>query len=418
MINSLAVLLALSVHTARFVWLPNAPEENVTAYHVYDVTPDFIPPGPVALAVRHSQNIQTESHSWTNVVHLGEAGMRALPDTEVASVLSGAYRASADWLTVGSDGEGYGPVGFKYSAQPPAPPSEKDWVTGFTPGTLRNNVGGYRGMLLRTGPNLVTVTALGRVFVSGNTQDHELILVDAAEGTTVSSVVWTPSDGVHNQIKYMDLTSPVTLSANTDYYLGSLERSGGDSWYSYNTAVTTTRAPVDPGNQSPALVYQLNFEHSGTNYVWIRGHAISGGNSVHVHLSGSMAPTAENITFPVGPGWQWSSSVAGGARAYVLVSEPGIHPVEVYMREDGFAFERILFTTNAQADPRTNQTRMATTTDTNATITNLHLTLPRTFAATAENEAGESDLSNTVTITNPVAPPKAPTGFKWAEENR
>jgi hypothetical protein len=35
---------------------------------------------------------------------------------------------------------------------------------------------------------------------------------------------------------------PVTLAANTQYYLASQEVGGGDSWYSYNTAVPTTSA--------------------------------------------------------------------------------------------------------------------------------------------------------------------------------
>ena len=34
--------------------------------------------------------------------------------TAVASVLSGVYRTSGGWVTVGSAGNSYGPVGFKY----------------------------------------------------------------------------------------------------------------------------------------------------------------------------------------------------------------------------------------------------------------------------------------------------------------
>jgi hypothetical protein len=115
-------------------------------------------------------------------------------------------------------------------------------VTGMTLGTLRNNYSGWVGMRLQVGASPLTVQSLGRIFVNGNTANHELRLVLATTKATVASVVWTPSSGVHNQIKYAPLTSAVTLTANTEYYLASQEVSGGDQWYSWDTTVTTTSA--------------------------------------------------------------------------------------------------------------------------------------------------------------------------------
>jgi hypothetical protein len=130
------------------------------------------------------------------------------------------------------------------SVQDDDPPATEDvaWVTGFTPGTPRNDVGGWRGMRLKTGPEAVTVTALGRVFITGNAQNHNLVLVDKSTGATVASALWTPGGGVHNQIKHVDLAAPVTLAANTEYYLATQETSGGDYYYSFDTTVTTTSA--------------------------------------------------------------------------------------------------------------------------------------------------------------------------------
>ncbi len=68
---------------------------------------------------------------------------------------------------------------------------------------------------------------MGRVFVNGNSGNHELRLVAVTGVATVASVVWTPTGGVHNQIKYAALTAPVTLSATTDSYPASQEVSGG-----------------------------------------------------------------------------------------------------------------------------------------------------------------------------------------------
>jgi hypothetical protein len=114
------------------------------------------------------------------------------------------------------------------------------WVTSLTPGPLERDYGGWRGLCLKTGANTVQVTALGRVFISGNTQNHELILVHKISGTTVASALWTPAGGAHNQIKYIDLPTPVTLAAHTEYYLASQETAGADFYYTYETKITTT----------------------------------------------------------------------------------------------------------------------------------------------------------------------------------
>ena len=86
----------------------------------------------------------------------------------------------------------------------------------------------------------VTVSELGRVYLNGNAQNHEVALFLASTGAKVASVVWTPVGGVHNQIKHLALGTPVVLPANTEYYLASWEVSGGDSWYSSDTVLTTT----------------------------------------------------------------------------------------------------------------------------------------------------------------------------------
>jgi hypothetical protein len=48
--------------------------------------------------------------------------------------------------------------------------------------------------------------------------------------------------GTPGTFAYATLSSPVTLSANTAYYVVTQETSGGDSWYDYNSWVQTTSA--------------------------------------------------------------------------------------------------------------------------------------------------------------------------------
>jgi VCBS repeat-containing protein len=57
----------------------------------------------------------------------------------------------------------------------------------------------------------------------------------AGSATTVGS-----SNGSPGTFVYSNLLAPVTLQANTNYYIVSLETSGADSWYDKNTTAQTT----------------------------------------------------------------------------------------------------------------------------------------------------------------------------------
>ena len=125
-------------------------------------------------------------------------------------------------------------------ALPPCDPNPL--VTGAALGSLRNDYSGWMGMRFVVGANPLQVSALGRIYVDGNTQSHELRLVYAATGATAASVLWMPAGGAHNQIKYARLPAPVILAANTEYYLASQETAGGDMSYGDDTRITTTAA--------------------------------------------------------------------------------------------------------------------------------------------------------------------------------
>ena len=51
--------------------------------------------------------------------------------------------------------------------------------------------------------------------------------------------------GTPGQFWYAALTSPVTLQANTSYYLVSQEVAGGDPWYDFGIVSTTSLATVN-----------------------------------------------------------------------------------------------------------------------------------------------------------------------------
>lgn len=117
------------------------------------------------------------------------------------------------------------------------------FTTGLTLGTARNNHTGFVGMRFTVGATPLQVLSLGRIVVAGNAATHTVKLVrvdgtDVAGGaTSVNTVGGTPEKFV-----YGALSSPVTLAANTSYYLVSSETGGGDQWHDANTVVATASA--------------------------------------------------------------------------------------------------------------------------------------------------------------------------------
>src|SRR5204863_10117071 len=111
---------------------------------------------------------------------------------------------------------------------------------------LRNDFTGFVGMQFTVGASALNVSALGRIFITGNSGTHTVKLVQAATGTDVpgGSVSVSMAGGVAGQFKYIALGSPVTLQANTAYYLVCQETSGADQWYDTGGVSSTTAGAV------------------------------------------------------------------------------------------------------------------------------------------------------------------------------
>jgi fibronectin type 3 domain-containing protein/sarcosine oxidase gamma subunit len=128
------------------------------------------------------------------------------------------------------------------SATTNAPPTNTPFITGQTLGTLRNDVSNWVGCRFAVGTSAITVKELGRWVVAGNSGTHAIKLVNQATGVDVAggSVTVNTAGAPTGAFVYATLSSPVTLSANTTYYLVSQETAGGDQWYGADTTVTTT----------------------------------------------------------------------------------------------------------------------------------------------------------------------------------
>ncbi len=174
-------------------------------------------------------------HDWTGTW---------LTTSSVASVTAAVYTTDGGqtWGTPTGSGNSYVPVGFEYQTPAPQP-----LVTGMSLGAGRADSPGWTGTKITVGSQALTVTNIGRLCNSGNSLSHDLKIVRASDNVTVAAATVAMSGCTVNQFKYAQLSSPVTLAANTGYYVVSYEV-GGDLFHDWTgTWLTPTSAATFNG---------------------------------------------------------------------------------------------------------------------------------------------------------------------------
>jgi len=143
--------------------------------------------------------------------------------------------------------------------------------------------------------------------------------------------------------------SPVTTAAG---FTAAEGFSGGQAMQSMpNTSAGGKTIKTGYAASGPHLDFQINFVKTGTHYVWILGFGIDGnGDSAHAGLDGKEIATCDNMS-----GWQvaynWSRTTMDGPPSSFEITEPGVHTLNIYMREDGMVFDKIVLTTNDAYTP-------------------------------------------------------------------
>ncbi len=139
---------------------------------------------------------------------------------------------------------------------------------------------------------------------------------------------------------------------------------GAHAWVVTNAPPATSGAVVqslpDIGSNittsisstSPQLDYPIQFNASGTYFVWVRGYGTGGNDdSAHVGLNGAVGP---GITLNgVSNVWVWTNGAQGGGTASISAPSAATHNFSVWMREDGFRIDRIALVQDANFKPRT-----------------------------------------------------------------
>lgn len=114
------------------------------------------------------------------------------------------------------------------------------FITSRQLGTVRNDYTGWFGMNITVGSQPITVRSIGRIFLAGNNGSHTVKIVRASDNVDIASVSVSMPGGTNGVFKYANLTTPVTLQANTAYYVASQELQGGDMWCDDETTTVTS----------------------------------------------------------------------------------------------------------------------------------------------------------------------------------
>lgn len=165
------------------------------------------------------------------------------------------------------------------------------------------------------------------------------LLQDAgADGLVVMEVENNDGNTPQGSNTWTEVFSPVGFSGT------SAHQAQPDGTARINAGFSTT---------SPRLDYQVNFNRTGTHYVWILGRGdTSASNSIYTGLDGiEDTSISQALHFNTGVGWEWSNVRSLTAVATIEVPTIGQHTFNIWMRESGTYVDRILITSNAAYVP-------------------------------------------------------------------
>ena len=100
-------------------------------------------------------------------------------------------------------------------------------------------------MTILVGALNLKVSQLGRYVLSPG-DAHLLKIVDQATGQDLGSAIVQTAGQTPDTFVFASLANPVILNKNSFYYIVSEETSGGDSWFSSDTSVTTEADAIVP----------------------------------------------------------------------------------------------------------------------------------------------------------------------------
>lgn len=167
-----------------------------------------------------------------------------------------------------------------------------------TTGTPRNNFEGWVGTQF-TADSSFSIHSLGRINISGNSQSHDVFLVDNTTNMPLACVTVDTSMGVAGTYTMVDFLSDLPMPSGT-YLLVSYEIQDGDQWYEDKSVATAS------------------------------GFTIL--NSIFGNLSSGSPATRNNFTGKIGYKFHPSSTqtITDVGRFKLFSGDSGSHTVSIY----------------------------------------------------------------------------------------
>ncbi|MGI9280292.1 MAG: retention module-containing protein, partial [Endozoicomonas sp.] len=166
-----------------------------------------------------------------------------------------------------------------------------------------------------------------------------------------------------------DAPSPVfaedngLISIEAEHFSSQVNRSG-NAWTVENDASASGGQQVHTANNdadgfdtqytgvSSELTYDIQFDSAGTYYVWVRGDAPDGlSDSVHIGLNGDAVSTGSRIDFNEGSHDWAGDRMDSAGRITIEVEAPGVHQLNLWMREDGIAVDKVVISDDVNYVP-------------------------------------------------------------------
>ncbi len=234
-----------------------------------------------------------------------------------------------------------------------AAPPRYQWYRGLTavPGATNQTLTIANATLAAVGSYYVAVTTMNGTVNSAN------------------AFVYTPAPAPPQRIFQQDSAGLLVIEGES--FTGSTRASDGHAWVvnsdrsgfsgtGYVQPLGDTGVNVGSAltfTNAARLDFTVNLTKTGTNYFWFRGgepRAAGDGDSVHAGIDG--IPPASLIQLTGAPtfttiGWNWVGRINGDTRAFAVVTTAGPHTINLWMREDGFYFDKLLITTDPDYVP-------------------------------------------------------------------
>ena len=116
-------------------------------------------------------------------------------------------------------------------------------------------------------------------------------------------------------------------------------------------AVPNEGVYVRDSTDGPRLDYEVEFNNTGTYYVWVRMKGTTGSDdSLHAGVDGTpQSYGGGGMTDDIGGEWEWVNRVGwddDGERVTAEINSTGTHTFNIWMREDGTQVDQIVLTTD------------------------------------------------------------------------